>query len=173
MKKKLLIILILCFILIGLTGCGSKTATVINNENKTEELTRKELFNIYKGNTEKFKKYYVGAKISFDGTVKSVSTDTSNRSCYNATTLIRDDSSLNATNGYSYYDKKACATIIFKEGYELYIPTNSIIDVAEIVEGDEFHVETNIAGTMLNRIVVFGIDDDKAVYFDLTKMTLK
>ena len=64
--KKILCLLILCGLCIfTITGCGSNSkATIINNENETENLTAKDLYKINNENEAKFKKYYVSTYIT-------------------------------------------------------------------------------------------------------------
>ncbi len=53
------------------------------------------------------------------------------------------------------------------------IPSGETIDIADIGNGDKYHVESNIATMWNDQVECFGIDEDKVVDFDLTKMTLK
>lgn len=172
--KKILCLLILCGLCIfTITGCGSNSkATIINNENETENLTAKDLYKINNENEAKFKKYYVGAKITFDGTVSSVETNEDN--CYENTSYVRlenDIGTVRKSSGSS--DQRKCAIINFKEGYKLMIPSGETIDIADISNGDKYHVESNIASMWNKQVECFGIDEDKVVDFDLTKMILK
>lgn len=182
MRKKILLSFLVLTFLVTITGCGNNgnssksnneynLATIINNENKTEKLSSKEIYNINEENEAKFKKYYVGAKISFDGTVSSVETDDIN--CYNYTTYERWQSNIETVTGNSVDDKRTCAKINFKEGYRLIIPSSGIIDIADINNGDKYHVDSNIIYMWNEQIECFGIDENKVVDFDLTKIVKK
>ena len=72
MKKILNILVILLFVCCT-TACGNKNsdikATITDNEGNIINMSSKEMFELYDGNEAKFDKYYLGAKITFVGTM--------------------------------------------------------------------------------------------------------
>lgn len=174
MKKKIISILFITIIILGFTGCSKDDknegkAKVVNNENKTEQLSSQELYDINKENAAKFKKYYVGAKISFDGTVASIEEET--RNCHDSTNFETWQNGLNtfvSTSGSS--DRRKCYEINFDEGYKLVIPEGSLIDIADVNRGDKYHVESNIVYIWGNLVECFGVTDGKSVDFDLSNI---
>lgn len=176
---KRILYLSLVIILLLITGCGTKKdgdskeykASIIDNENQTLKMSAKELKQILDENEAKFKKYYVGSKISFDGTVVKVENDSFMQlNCADDTSYIRHKSDIRSISGVDYYDKRTCAKISFKEGFTLYIPSTGILDLSEINNGDRYHIESNIGGEFGN-IVVFGLSDTKATEFDNSKIS--
>lgn len=180
MKKQILSILLVGTLLIGLTGCGNsngsaKEAKVINTEGTEETLNAKDIYNIQQENSAKFKKYYTGAKISFDGTVESVALDKLNWSCYKNSTYYTSTSGIENMTDKSINDTSACTTITFEEGFMLMIPSEGIIDVADIDSGSKLHVESNIIMTWNEDILLYGLTSDRTSvdYFTTTIKTIE
>lgn len=163
------LVIVLC-----LTGCGknSDKAVIINNLGEEEKLDSEELYTIYDTNYEKFKKYYEGAKITFNGTIESVYNF--DESCYTYYGL--DD--IKNTRVSAYSDKSSCIELEFDEGFSLAIPSSIIdIEIAEINKGDKYHVESYIMDQYYDDeeeksfITCYGIDEkseNKAVDFEKT-----
>ena len=149
MKKKLIPLFIIGACVVGLIiafnnpniNKVNKKATVINKEGKKELLSSQELCNIYNENKAKFKKYYAGAEIEFEGTVNSVDYDI-----------------ISGSNKKYRFDR-----IKFKEGFELYLLHNQYDFLADLNKGDVFYVKTNIFdGFACLPIDVRGTDNDGA-----------
>lgn len=182
MKKKIISILFVAIIILSFTGCSKDNeninkenalevkATVINNKNETEQLSSKEIINIIEENQAKFAKYYAGAKISFNGTVESIEVR-SNNCLSTVTSSSMMDSGINSYGLNYKYDERSCYVINFKEGYKLRIPEGNLIDVADINKGDKYYVESNIFYVSNEMVSCFGINDNKSIDFDITKMS--
>lgn len=181
MRKKIINLLFIAIIVMFFTGCEKKDttkidennniskATIINNEGKTEQLSSSDIIDIYKENDAKFQKYYLSAKISFDGTIKSISTESYN--CYDTVNVIRYDNGINTfvgTSGSS--DKRKCISVYFEEGYKLFIPESNLLDVADISKGDKYHVDSNIANIYNDSVECFGMYAENSGDFDLTEI---
>lgn len=174
MKKKLLLGLLSGILLLGSTGCGvtnprEKKATIIDNEKSTIKLSANELYNISEENEAKFKKYYIGSKVIFEGTISSVETSTS--SCY-MNTLFEQDQSKLKMSGISYADSTPCATINFEEGFKLLIPSIGVLDLADLNVGDKYNVEANIIYMWNKQVEICGMDEGGAVNFANVKINL-
>lgn len=181
--KKVFFVVLCGLLLFGVTGCRSKEndnsrltskATIVNNEGNAETLTSNEIKKISDENESKFKKYYIGAKISFDAIVESIEVDSimSDSSCNAGTIFQRSKSGLENVVESSKNDSRRCATINFKEGYKVDIPESGIIDITDISEGDKLHVESNIINMWNEQVECFGINENKEVDFDNTIIEL-
>ena len=188
MKKTIIsFVLITAFVLL-LTGCGSssnndskktsneskdsKFATIVDNEGKTNKMEAKEVVSIANENEAKFKKYYVGAKISFDGTVDKVEMDKFSWPCYKNSTYYTSVSGIEQFTEQSKNDTSSCAEITFKDGYKLFIPSEGIIDVADIESGVKYHVESNIIMKWNSELLLYGVSEDRTtVDYFATKIT--
>ncbi len=95
--KKILGILVCGILLISLTGCGNSKATITDNNGEVNELSLKEIENIYNKNSVKFENNYSGAKIEFKGTIESISDQIS---CEIVDTVCRK---VTFTNGWYVY----------------------------------------------------------------------
>ena len=177
MKRKILVIGLSLILLIGLTGCGNNEdnnnprdnkMTIIDNDNKTVNMSINELYDISKENEAKFQKYYLGAKVSFDGVISNVEVDDS--SCKSSTSFVQWQSGKESITGTSYGDKTPCAKITFKGGIYLYIPNTLITDIAEISNGDKYHVESNLIYFWANNLFIYGVTDSGAIEFYETKL---
>ena len=127
-KNKKLIIFLGILVLIIVAIFFSKLnnvdtiATIITRNGETEQLTKKELINIHNENEAKFDKNYLGAEISFIGTVSKVEYDF----------LEQMGSSRSSRDA-----------IILKEGYKVYLP-HDLYDMTEFSKGDKVFVCSNI-----------------------------
>ena len=120
-----ILVLIVATIFIG--GIFSKSsesvkATIITRSGETEQLSKRELKEIYNENEAKFEKSYLGAEISFVGTVSKVEYDFFEQ-------LGSGRTSMDA--------------IILKEGFKVYLP-HDLYDMTEFSKGDKVYVCSNI-----------------------------
>lgn len=140
MKKNLCFVAVFVICLI-LCGCSSKKATIITNDGATEEMTARELLKVRMENEVAFEKRYHGAKIIFEGTVRRVE-----------------------SGAYFHYEEPGNSVgksvglgqtqIQFKEGWELVLENDEIIDLETLKKGDVLRVTTSIVGS----------DGDRAIY---------
>lgn len=125
MKMKKIFILLCLVCILGLTGCGtaSKTkATIIDNDNNKVQMTLQELYDLESENQSAFKNKYFNAKINFTATVEQVKSN-----------VVRLGSSKS-------YDE-----IIFKEGWDLYLPYGEYDSILEnLAKGDKLSIQTTI-----------------------------
>lgn len=176
--RKIFLSLIFIVLFSLVTGCGNKEKfnprdskmSIIDNENKSINMSINELHEVSKSNEAKFQKYYLGAKVSFDGIVSSVELD--DYSCKSATSFVQWQSGKESITGSSYADTTPCAKITFEGGTYLYIPSEKIIDITEINSGDKYHVESNLIYFWANNLVVYGVSDSGAIDFYETKISL-
>ncbi len=125
--KKTIAIFISLLLVITITGCNKKsndTLTIKNNMGETEEKSVKELGELNCSNDQKFQKYYQEAKVSFDGKVESIRTDT-----VECAVLHCADSDV----------------INFEGGVGLALAKGKY-DLSEIDKGTVIHIESTIAG---------------------------
>lgn len=147
MKKitLLLLALVMCF---SLCACGGESAgtnadadtektdnislaTIVDNEGNTVEISAKELLDLEKENEAKFEKYYLGADITFIGTVKSITTN-----------YITSGSSTKLD------------AIVFEEGWKVELAQGQYEDIlVELSAGDKVQVESQIWSTWDNVII--------------------
>lgn len=178
MKKKVLDILLIVLLFIGITGCGKENKnneeprdskmTIIDNENKTIKMSVNELYKISTENEAKFKKYYLGAKVSFDGIVSRI--EVKDNSCYSETSFIRWQSGKESITGVSKADNTKCSVITFKGGIDLYIPSSMVEDIADINSGDKYHIESNLIYFWAQSLDIYGVSDSGAIDFYNTKI---
>lgn len=75
MKKIMRISIILCCVLVFLSGCfggGKVKATVVTNSGETKEMTLDEIRKIEESNSVLFEEEYVGADISVTSTIEKI-----------------------------------------------------------------------------------------------------
>lgn len=76
MKKKVLLFMLCWMLLLGITGCGTKSddlkATIVDNEGKNIEMTSEELLSAYSDNPATYKSNYYGANIELTGTIEKI-----------------------------------------------------------------------------------------------------
>ena len=127
MKRTILLLLalVMCLSLCACGGSEAKLATIVDNEGNTVQMSHDELQAIHDENQIKFEKYYVGADITFVGTVQSIKTG------------------IHAGTGVLY---DICwDTIEFEEGWRADVHHGSYDDIlAELSAGDKLKVESQI-----------------------------
>lgn len=142
--KKVFSFLLIVFTIIVLTGCGNNNnkLTIINNYGEEVKITSDELEELSCSNNSKFDKYYKEAKISFDGVVLSVDTDTVE--C--------------AVMGCASSD-----VINFEGGIKIAL-SKGRYDLSELDKGTVLHIESTIAGNSCNshpsHLVLKNLDND-------------
>ena len=128
--KVLVVVVIVAAILmlVLVKGCGAELNThnvpakIVDNEGNHVEMTAKELEALQDENEAKFEKYYVGAKISFTGTVEEIKTNFT----WNGSSIIFD-------------------AIYFEEGWYVFVLHGSENDLlGELEVGDKVEVESQI-----------------------------
>ena len=146
--KKIITLLAVVLMIISLCACGNdfdthdssvsdiatedentmKKSTVLTNENETVELTIDDLISSYDENEAKFNKLYLGAKINFEGTIKSIKTETG--------VIVEEGGVVSGQN-----------KIVFEEGWCLVVGANNTeIDLANLDIGEVVNVTTSIVG---------------------------
>lgn len=144
MKKIVSLILIASICVMSLVGCGDKkesessesindkgTATIVTNQGDTENITAEELMAICDGNEASFEKKYMGAEISFIGTVSKIKTDT------------------DFYTGDGIGANQNASVIYFEEGWAVAVCTQNnqnVVDLADVNVGDKLEVKSAICG---------------------------
>lgn len=113
------------------------TGKITDNEGNVVELLPKELLTIHKSNKAKFDHLYLGANITFVGTVKKVNTE------------------FTSNGGTFVYD-----SIIFEEGWEVYLLHDSHKEILISLDvGDKLEVSSQIAGCFMY-VEIKGVNKD-------------
>jgi len=139
-KGNFVFLLILGFLVIGITGCGNKNdstdlgnssndvATIIDNNGETQKMSAKELVQIYEKDEAEFKKIYTGADITVVGTFE----------------VVKEKIDFSIIDGKS--EVVEVYELSLKEGWVIRINRQGNEDfIAKLNEGDKLEVKGNIA----------------------------
>ena len=144
MKKIVSLILVASLCMMSLVGCGDKKesdssesvsnkgiATVVTNQGETETVCAEDLMAACDGNEASFEKKYMGAEISFVGTVSKIKTDA------------------DFYNGNDICSNQNASVIYFEEGWAVAVCSQNnknVVDFADVNVGDKLEVKSAICG---------------------------
>ena len=145
MKKKILSVLLITVICIStLCACGNSAtdtkATIVNNEDVTEELSSKELYAINEENSAKFENTYLNSQVTVTGTVESVDN-------YRHSFFPCDMYQIN-----------------LKEGWKIEVVADFHEEVIDFVEGDKIKVTSNIQSAFTSNIELYSYGQKGEMY---------